>query len=317
MARSKHNKAAQKPIKPAQTTSKKKTLKKQTKIKIEGASQATPAQQVPDWQETPDCKITKLKLCCDGSCPIGAEGQPYTTADKSNFKRHMQNWHGDKGYGNQALKFPVVTGGCTVCKAGFKTAQALLRHYGGKFCFQRLLKVKIKWEGAEVAIEDNRWWPKRGRDAVFNVLVPPPDSNRIIGRRWRQDNQEQTLEPLEDQSNWGMPLLAVMVSTAIPFMDRDAADYKEHLDQKNFEEGPPRLASRVMYHYQDMLWQGAFCCSGSTVLTRERVVSKLMLDMVCMVEAIHFNRDGSMHLRSEIDGEHDRIMTPDMHALSD
>jgi hypothetical protein len=39
MARSKHNKAAQKPIKPAQTTSKKKTLKKQTKIKIEGAWQ--------------------------------------------------------------------------------------------------------------------------------------------------------------------------------------------------------------------------------------------------------------------------------------
>ena len=34
MARSKHNKAAQKPIKPAQTTSKKKTLKKQ--IKTEG-----------------------------------------------------------------------------------------------------------------------------------------------------------------------------------------------------------------------------------------------------------------------------------------
>ena len=53
MARSKHNKAAQKPIKLeplAQTTSKKKTLKK--KIKTEGASQATPAQQVPDWQET-------------------------------------------------------------------------------------------------------------------------------------------------------------------------------------------------------------------------------------------------------------------------
>ena len=35
MARSKHNKAAPKPIKPAQTTSKKKTLKK--KIKTEGA----------------------------------------------------------------------------------------------------------------------------------------------------------------------------------------------------------------------------------------------------------------------------------------
>ena len=81
MARSKHNKAAQKPIKPAQTTSKKKTLKKHIKIKIEGASQATPAQQVPDWQETDDCKITKLKLCCDGSCPIGLPGHPYSTKD--------------------------------------------------------------------------------------------------------------------------------------------------------------------------------------------------------------------------------------------
>ena len=70
--RSKHNKAAQKPIKLeplAQTTSKKKTLKKQ--IKTEGASQATPAQQVPEWQETEDCKITKQTLACDGSCPIG------------------------------------------------------------------------------------------------------------------------------------------------------------------------------------------------------------------------------------------------------
>ena len=77
MARSKHNKAAQKPIKPAQTTSKKKTLKKQTKIKIEGASQATPAQQVPEWQETEDCKITKQTLACDGSCPIGGPGLPH------------------------------------------------------------------------------------------------------------------------------------------------------------------------------------------------------------------------------------------------
>ena len=42
-----------------------------------------------------------------------------------------------------------------------------------------------------------------------------------------------------------------------------------------------------------------------------------MLDMVCMVEAIHFNRDGSMHLRNEIDGEHDRSMTPDVCVLSD
>ena len=100
-------------------------------------------------------------------------------------------------------------------------------------------------------------------------------------------------------------------ATAIPFMDRDAADYKEYLDQKNFEEGPPLLASRVMCHYQDMLWQGAFCCSGSTVLTRERVVSKLMLDMVHLVEAIHFDRDGSMHSRN-VDGSHDGSMTPDV-----
>jgi hypothetical protein len=77
------------------------------------------------------------------------------------------------------------------------------------------------------------------------------------------------------------------------------------------------VASRVMCHHQDMVWQGAFCCSGSSVLTRERVVSKLMLDMVCMVEAIHFDRDGSMHLRNEIDEEHDGSMTPDVHVLSD
>ena len=148
MARSKHNKAAQKPIKPAQTTSKKKTLKKQTKIKIEGASQATPAQQVPDWQETPDCKITKLKLCCDGSCPIGAEGQPYTTADKSNFKRHMATWHQEEDYGPNILAFPVMPGGCTVCNAGFKTKQGLLRHYGGKFCFAiGNIKVKVVCNG--------------------------------------------------------------------------------------------------------------------------------------------------------------------------
>ena len=47
-------------------------------------------------------------------------------------------------------------------------------------------------------------------------------------------------------------------------------------------------------------------------LTRERVVSKLMLDMVCLVEAIHFDRDGSMHLRNEITGRHDGSMTPDV-----
>jgi hypothetical protein len=46
-------------------------------------------------------------------------------------------------------------------------------------------------------------------------------------------------------------------------------------------------------------------------LTRERVVSKLMLDMVCLVEAIHFDRDGSMHSRN-VDGEHDGSMTPNV-----
>ena len=148
------------------------------------------------------------------------------------------------------------------------------------------------------------------RDEVFNVLVPHPEGNRFIGRRWRQDNQEQTLEPLEDQSNWGMPLLAVMVCNAIPFMDRDAANYKEHIN-KQTKEGPPRVASSVMNHQQDMVWQAAFCVASS-VLTRERVVSKLMLaDMVCLVEAIHFERDGSMHLRN-VDGSHDGSMTPDV-----
>ena len=43
------------------------------------------------------------------------------------------------------------------------------------------------------------------------------------------------------------------------------------------------------------------------MLTRERVVSKLMLDMVYLVEAIHFDPDGSMHLRN-VDGEHDGSM---------
>ena len=300
MARSKHNKAAQKPIKPAQTTSKKKTLKKQIKIKIEGASQATPAQQVPDWQETDDCKITKLKLCCDGSCPIGAEGQPYTTADKSNFKRHMQNWHGDKGYGNQALKFPVVTGGCTVCKAGFKTAQALLRHYGGKFCFQRLLKVKIKWEGAEVAIEDNRWWPEKGT-GHFNVLVPHPEGNRVIGRRAQINYFKQTLKPLKNDSNWGMPLVSVMVCTAIPFMDQGGfAEVRDYMDW-HAKQGPPSVASSVMYNLSQE--EKLLKILDMRELTRERVVSKLMLDMVYLVEAIHFEFDGSMFIRN-IDGEH-------------
>ena len=142
MARSKHSKVTPKPIKPAQTTSQ--TTSKKIKIKIEGASQATPAQQVPDWQETPDCKITKLKLCCDGSCPIGAEGQPYTTADKSNFKRHMANWHQEEDYGPNIRVFPVMPGGCTVCNAGFKTKQGLLRHHGGKFCSATgSFKVKV------------------------------------------------------------------------------------------------------------------------------------------------------------------------------
>ena len=38
-------------------------------------------------------------------------------------------------------------------------------------------------------------------------------------------------------------------------------------------------------------------------LTRERVVSKLMLDIVHLAEAIHFDGDGSMHGRWNIDGE--------------
>ena len=304
MARSKHNKAAQKPIKPAQTTSKKKTLKKQTKIKIEGASQATPAQQVPDWQETPDCKITKLKLCCDGSCPIGAEGQPYTTADKSNFKRHMQNWHGDKGYGNQALKFPVVTGGCTVCKAGFKTAQALLRHYGGKFCFQRLLKVKIKCDSVvppppPPSINDNRWWPEKGT-GHFNVLVPHPEGNRVIGRRAQINYFKQTLKPLKNDSNWGMPLVSVMVCTAIPFMEQATDTIRDYLDKQDSQQ-PPRVASSVMYNLSQE--EKLIKILDMRELTRERVVSKLMLDMVYLVEAIHFELDGSMFIR-DIDGEH-------------
>jgi hypothetical protein len=66
MARSKHNKAAQKPIKLeplAQTTSKKKILKK--KCKTEGASQATPAQQVlARSTELPVPKPAPLKLHC-------------------------------------------------------------------------------------------------------------------------------------------------------------------------------------------------------------------------------------------------------------
>ena len=226
MARSKHNKAAQKPIKPAQTTSKKKTLKKQTKIKIEGASQATPAQQVPDWQETDDCKITKLKLCCDGSCPIGAEGEPYTTADKSNFKRHMANWHQEEDYGPNILAFPVMPGGCTVCNAGFKTKQGLLRHCGGKFCFaMKNIKVKIKCDSV-VSINDNRWWPEKGT-SHFNVLVPHPEGNRVIGRRAQINYFKQTLKPLKNDSNWGMPLVSVMVCTAIPFMDRATAQMSE------------------------------------------------------------------------------------------
>ena len=246
MARSKHNKAAQKPIKPAQTTSKKKTLKKQ--IKTEGASQATPAQQVPDWQETPDCKITKLKLCCDGSCPIGPQGQPYTTADKSNFKRHMATWHQEEDYGSNIPVFPVMPGGCTVCNAGFKTKQGLLRHYGGKFCFAiGNIKVKIKCDSV-VEINDNRWWPAQlCRDEVFNVLAPHPEGNRVIGRRWRQDNQEQTLEPLKNDLNWGMPLLSVKVCTAIPFMEQATDEVRDYMDELT-KKGPPRVASNVVYN---------------------------------------------------------------------
>ena len=49
-------------------------------------------------------------------------------------------------------------------------------------------------------------------------------------------------------------------------------------------------------------------------LTGERVVSKLMLDMVYLVEAIHFERDGSMHARN-VDGEYDG--TPDHPMTAD
>ena len=300
MARSKHNKAAQKPIKPAQTTSKKKTLKK--KIKTEGASQATPAQQVPEWQETDDCKITKLKLCCDGSCPIGAEGQPYTTADKSNFKRHMATWHQEDDYGPNIRVFPVMPGGCTVCNAGFKTKQGLLRHYGGKFCFaMKNIKVKIKCDSV-VSINDNRWWPEKGT-GHFNVLVPHPEGNRVIGRRAQINYFKQTLKPLKNDSNWGMPLVSVMVCTAIPFMEQATDTIRDYLD-KQTKQGPPRVASDVMCHHKDMPKEEKIIkILDMRELTRERVVSKLMLDMVYLVEAIHFERDGSMFIR-DIDGEY-------------
>ena len=297
MARSKHNKAAQKPIKPAQTTSKKKTLKKQ--IKTEGASQATPAQQVPEWQETEDCKITKQTLACDGSCPIGLPGHPYTTKDQSNFKRHMQNWHGAEGYGNQALMFPVMPGGCTVCNAGFKTKQGLLRHYGGKFCFAiGNIKVKVVCNSV-VSINDNRWWPEKGT-GHFNVLVPHPEGNRVIGRRAQINYFKQTLKPLKNDSNWGMPLVSVMVCTAIPFMEQATDTIRDYLDKQDSQQ-PPRVASSVMYNMSQE--EKLIKILDMRELTRERVVSKLMLDMVYLVEAIHFELDGSMFIR-DIDGEY-------------
>ena len=297
MARSKHSKVAPKPIKPAQTTSQ--TTSKKIKIKIEGASQATPAQQVPDWQETPDCKITKLKLCCDGSCPIGAEGQPYTTADKSNFKRHMANWHQEEDYGPNILAFPVMPGGCTVCNAGFKTKQGLLRHHGGKFCFaMKNIKVKIKCDSV-VSINDNRWWPEKGT-GHFNVLVPHPEGNRVIGRRAQINYFKQTLKPLKNDSNWGMPLVSVMVCTAIPFMEQATDTIRDYLDKQDSQQ-PPRVASSVMYNMSQE--EKIIKILDMRELTRERVVSKLMLDMVYLVEAIHFELDGSMFIR-DIDGEY-------------
>ena len=148
-----------------------------------------------------------------------------------------------------------MTGGCTVCKAGFKTEQALLSHHGGKFCFQRLLKVKIKCDSVvppppPPSINDNRWWPEKGT-GHFNVLVPHPEGNRVIGRRAQINYFKQTLKPLKNDSNWGMPLVSVMVCTAIPFMEQATDTIRDYLD-KQTKQGPPRVASDVMYHHKDM-----------------------------------------------------------------
>jgi hypothetical protein len=78
---------------------------------------------------------------------------------------------------------------------------------------------------------------------------------------------------------------------------------------KQTKKGPPRVAGDVMYNHKDMSQEEKMDkLLDMHELTGERVVSKLMLDMVCLVEAIHFERDGSMHARN-VDGEHDG--TPD------
>ena len=76
---------------------------------------------------------------------------------------------------------------------------------------------------------------------------------------------------------------------------------------KQTKEGPPRVASSVLHNHEDM---PRFTKEEKMIkifdvheLTRERVVSKLMLDMVYLVEAIHFELDGSMFIR-DIDGEY-------------
>ena len=147
------------------------------------------------------------------------------------------------------------------------------------------------------------------------MLVPHPEGNRVIGRRWRQDNQEQTLEPLKNDLNWGMPLLSVKVCTAIPFMEQATDEVRDYMDELT-KKGPPRVAGDVMHNHKDMSQEEQIDkLLDMHELKNERVVSKLMLDMVCLVEAIHFERDGSMHARN-VDGEHDGTpdhpMTPDV-----
>ena len=133
---------------------------------------------------------------------------------------------------------------------------------------------------------------------VFNVLVPHPEGNRIIGRRAQINHIKQTLKPLKDDSNWGMPLVSVMVCTAIPFMEQATDEIRDYLDKQDSQQ-PPRVASSVMYNMSQE--EKIIKILDMRELTRERVVSKLMLDMVYLVEAIHFDRDGSMHLRN-VDG---------------
>ena len=211
----------------------------------------------------------------------------------------MANWHQEEDYGPNILAFPVMPGGCTVCNAGFKTKQGLLRHCGGKFCFaMKNIKVKIKCDSV-VSINDNRWWPEKGT-GHFNVLVPHPEGNRVIGRRAQINYFKQTLKPLKNDSNWGMPLVSVMVCTAIPFMEQATDTIRDYLDKQDSQQ-PPRVASSVMYNLSQE--EKLIKILDMRELTRERVVSKLMLDMVYLVEAIHFERDGSMFIR-DIDGEY-------------